>query len=516
MAVACAYAVALLGVEGHVVEVEADLALGLPGLTVTGLPDAALAQARDRVRAAVVNSGQAWPQRRITLGLSPAWLPKKGVRLRPRPGSRGALAAAGVVPADCARRPGAAGRARPGRLAAAGPRRAPRRADRGAARLRAGRRAGGEPRRGRAGPRRAGDRRALPARRSSTLLRGEPVDRAAGAPGGAGRGGAAAGPRRRRRAGRRADRGRGRRGGRPPPAPARPAGLRQDHAGRAAARAAAAAVARRGAGGDGDPLGRGRAPGRAAAGRPRRRSRTRTTPRPWRPSSAAAAASPARGRRRLAHHGVLFLDEAPEFSARRAGRAAAAAGVRPPDAAPGRGHGGLPGAVHLVLAANPCPCAAARLRPAPARRTPGAATWPGCRGRCSTGSTCTSPSRGSPAPSCWPSAGVGRAQRRRRRARAPGPGAGRRPLRRDAVAHQRRGAGACSCCGAGRCRDGDARAPSRRSTPACSRPAATGGWPGSPGLWPTSADRAAPGEGEVALALGYRLGAATSLRRGRA
>ncbi len=78
MAVARAYAVALLGVDGHVVEVEADLALGLPGLTLTGLPDAALGQARDRVRAAVVNSGHAWPQRRITLGLSPAWLPKHG------------------------------------------------------------------------------------------------------------------------------------------------------------------------------------------------------------------------------------------------------------------------------------------------------------------------------------------------------------------------------------------------------------------------------------------------------
>ena len=68
----------LIGVDGHVVEVEADLAQGLPGLTVTGLPDAALGEARDRVRAAVVNSGHAWPQKRITLGLSPASLPKRG------------------------------------------------------------------------------------------------------------------------------------------------------------------------------------------------------------------------------------------------------------------------------------------------------------------------------------------------------------------------------------------------------------------------------------------------------
>lgn len=97
MAVARAYAVALVGVEGHVVEVEADLALGLPGLTVTGLPDAALAEARDRVRAAVVNSGEAWPQRRITLGLSPAWLPKKGSGFDLALAAA-VLAAAGVLP----------------------------------------------------------------------------------------------------------------------------------------------------------------------------------------------------------------------------------------------------------------------------------------------------------------------------------------------------------------------------------------------------------------------------------
>lgn len=78
MGLARAYAVGLVGLDGHVVEVEADLAQGLPGLTVIGLPDASLAEARDRVKSAVVNSGQAWPQRRITLALSPAALPKRG------------------------------------------------------------------------------------------------------------------------------------------------------------------------------------------------------------------------------------------------------------------------------------------------------------------------------------------------------------------------------------------------------------------------------------------------------
>ncbi|PZS30853.1 MAG: Mg chelatase-like protein [Pseudonocardiales bacterium] len=78
MTLARAMSVALVGVVGHVVEVEADLASGLPGLVIVGLPDASLSEARDRVRAAVVNSGHGWPQRRITLGLSPATLPKYG------------------------------------------------------------------------------------------------------------------------------------------------------------------------------------------------------------------------------------------------------------------------------------------------------------------------------------------------------------------------------------------------------------------------------------------------------
>ncbi|GAB3381685.1 hypothetical protein GCM10027452_35090 [Micromonospora halotolerans] len=70
--------VGLVGMAGHVVEVEADLAPGLPGVVISGLPDTALHEARDRVRAAIVNSGQKWPNRRITLNLLPATLPKYG------------------------------------------------------------------------------------------------------------------------------------------------------------------------------------------------------------------------------------------------------------------------------------------------------------------------------------------------------------------------------------------------------------------------------------------------------
>jgi magnesium chelatase family protein len=78
MSYAKVLAVGLVGLAGHLVEVEADLAAGLPGLTLTGLPDAALFEARDRVRAALVNSGESWPNRRITVNLLPAALPKHG------------------------------------------------------------------------------------------------------------------------------------------------------------------------------------------------------------------------------------------------------------------------------------------------------------------------------------------------------------------------------------------------------------------------------------------------------
>jgi magnesium chelatase family protein len=78
MALASAWAVALHGIDGILVEIEAHIGPGLPGLQMVGLPDAALSEARDRVRAAVLNSGQRWPPRRMTLALSPATLPKAG------------------------------------------------------------------------------------------------------------------------------------------------------------------------------------------------------------------------------------------------------------------------------------------------------------------------------------------------------------------------------------------------------------------------------------------------------
>jgi magnesium chelatase family protein len=102
MAHARCHSVALLGLDGFVVEVEADLAQGLPGLSITGLPDASLNEARDRVKAAVMNSGFAWPSKRITLGLSPASQPKRGSGFDLALAAS-LLAAAGEVPHEALR-----------------------------------------------------------------------------------------------------------------------------------------------------------------------------------------------------------------------------------------------------------------------------------------------------------------------------------------------------------------------------------------------------------------------------
>ena len=78
MSLARTHSIALVGVEGHPVEIEADIENGLVGLLLVGLPDTALREARDRIRSAIVNSQEKWPNRRITVGLSPASLPKRG------------------------------------------------------------------------------------------------------------------------------------------------------------------------------------------------------------------------------------------------------------------------------------------------------------------------------------------------------------------------------------------------------------------------------------------------------
>lgn len=70
--------VALTGLEGALVDVEADIAQGLPHFAVSGLPDTACLQSTDRIKAGTSNSGVPLPQRRITVNLSPASIPKSG------------------------------------------------------------------------------------------------------------------------------------------------------------------------------------------------------------------------------------------------------------------------------------------------------------------------------------------------------------------------------------------------------------------------------------------------------
>ncbi|MCW2652626.1 MAG: magnesium chelatase family protein [Mycobacterium sp.] len=78
MALGRAFSVAVRGVAGEIVEIEADITSGLPGVHLVGLPDAVLQESRDRVRAAIMNCGNRWPMARLTLALSPATLPKMG------------------------------------------------------------------------------------------------------------------------------------------------------------------------------------------------------------------------------------------------------------------------------------------------------------------------------------------------------------------------------------------------------------------------------------------------------
>ena len=71
----------LNGITGRLVRVEVDVAPGLPGFTIVGLPDAALSEARERVRGALRNAGFHHPPRRITVNLAPAELRKAGASL---------------------------------------------------------------------------------------------------------------------------------------------------------------------------------------------------------------------------------------------------------------------------------------------------------------------------------------------------------------------------------------------------------------------------------------------------
>ena len=94
------FSAALSGLDGRPIRVEVDVANGLPGLTIVGLPDAALSEARERVRSAIRNSGFEYPARRITVNLAPAEVRKSGA-------SFDLAIALGVLIGDGEIRPGA-------------------------------------------------------------------------------------------------------------------------------------------------------------------------------------------------------------------------------------------------------------------------------------------------------------------------------------------------------------------------------------------------------------------------
>ncbi len=85
------------GIDAPLVSVEVHLANGLPSLSIVGLPEMAVRESKDRVRGALINSGFAFPRRRITINLAPADLPKEGGRFD-LPIALGILAASGQIP----------------------------------------------------------------------------------------------------------------------------------------------------------------------------------------------------------------------------------------------------------------------------------------------------------------------------------------------------------------------------------------------------------------------------------
>ena len=88
---------ALLGVDAYLVEVEVDLAPGLPAFTTVGLPETTVKESKDRVRAAVKNSGYKFPGDRVTINLAPADIRKEGTGFD-LPVAVGILAAQGLLP----------------------------------------------------------------------------------------------------------------------------------------------------------------------------------------------------------------------------------------------------------------------------------------------------------------------------------------------------------------------------------------------------------------------------------
>ena len=103
MTLARVRSIALEGLRGEIVDIEVDISDGLPGYVLLGLPDTALQESKERVRSALQNSGAVWPNKRVTVSLSPAWLQKSGSGFD-LPIAVALLVAQGIVPEESADR----------------------------------------------------------------------------------------------------------------------------------------------------------------------------------------------------------------------------------------------------------------------------------------------------------------------------------------------------------------------------------------------------------------------------
>ena len=99
MSVCRAISLSLFGIEALPVEVEVDVSAGLPAFSIVGLPDAAVQEARERVRVAISNSGYRFPTKKVIVNLAPANLRKEGVAFD-LPIALAILAASGFLPAE--------------------------------------------------------------------------------------------------------------------------------------------------------------------------------------------------------------------------------------------------------------------------------------------------------------------------------------------------------------------------------------------------------------------------------
>jgi magnesium chelatase family protein len=96
------FSCAVIGLEGVVVEVEVDIGRGLPGMTIVGLPDAAVQESRERVQSAIKNAGLPFPRKRVLVNMAPADVRKEGPAYD-LPIALGVLVMTGFVPPEAVR-----------------------------------------------------------------------------------------------------------------------------------------------------------------------------------------------------------------------------------------------------------------------------------------------------------------------------------------------------------------------------------------------------------------------------